>query len=95
MRIENLQSISLFDNQNKIEQKTETGFLDLFQTALQEVNQTQKTADIIAEKFAIGEIENVHQVTIAAEQAELALNLTIAIRNKVVDAYKEIMRMQF
>lgn len=95
MRIENLQSISLFDNQNNIEQKKETGFLDLFQTALQEVNQTDKTADIIAEKFAIGEIENVHQVTIAAEQAELALNLTIAIRNKVVDAYKEIMRMQF
>lgn len=95
MRIENLQSISLFDNQNNIEQKKETGFLDLFQTALQEVNQTDKTADIIAEKFAIGEIENVHHVTIAAEQAELALNLTIAIRNKVVDAYKEIMRMQF
>lgn len=95
MRIENLQSISLFDNQNKIEQKNETGFLDLFKTALQEVNQTEETADIIAEKFAIGEIENVHQVTIAAEQAELALNLTIAIRNKVVDAYKEIMRMQF
>lgn len=95
MRIENLQSISILSNQNQTETKKETGFRELLQTALEDVNQTQKIADIIAEKFAIGEIDNIHQVTIAAKEAELALNLTIAIRNKAVEAYKEIMRMQF
>ena len=95
MRIENLQSISILRNLNQTEAKNETGFRELLETALEDVNQTHQIADIIAEKFAIGEIDNIHQVTIAAKEAELALNLTIAIRNKAVEAYKEIMRMQF
>ena len=38
-------------------------------------------------------MENVHEATIAAEKAALALELTVQIRNKVVEAYQEIMRM--
>lgn len=95
MRIDFLQPISLHKDSNKATKTEGVGFSEILKQALNDVNQTQKTADLIAEKFAVGEIENLHEVTIAAEQAKLALDLTVAIRNKVVDAYKEIMRMQF
>ncbi len=96
MRIDNIQPITtLLQNEVRGAETEDSGFVDILKKAVQDVNQTQKAADIIAEKFTIGEIDNAHQVTIAAEQAKLALDLTVAIRNKVVDAYKEIMRMQF
>lgn len=62
--------------------------------ALEEVNQNQKTAERMADDFAAGKISNIHDVIISAEQAAMSLRLTTEIRNKIVDAYREIMRMQ-
>lgn len=45
-------------------------------------------------KFALGETENTHDLTIALQKASTALQYTVAIRDKVLDAYKEIMQMQ-
>ena len=45
-------------------------------------------------KLATGKIEDISQVTIAAEKASIALQLTMQVRNKVMDAYQEVMRMQ-
>ena len=45
-------------------------------------------------KLATGEIEDISQVTIAAEKAAINLQLAIQVRNKALDAYQEIMRMQ-
>ena len=39
-------------------------------------------------------MDNLHDITIAAEKANIALQLTLSIRNKIVEAYKEIMRIQ-
>ena len=79
------------------EEKEITGgnsFVELLKKGIDEVNQKQLESDQVTRDFALGKIDNIHQVTIAAEEASLALNLTTAIQNKVVDAYKEIMRMQ-
>jgi flagellar hook-basal body complex protein FliE len=95
MRIETIKPLVTYINQENKLKPEGTGFADLLRQAVQDVNQTQKTADQLTEDFAIGKVNNVHEVTIATEQAQLALDLTIAVRNKVVDAYKEIMRMQF
>ncbi len=43
--------------------------------------------------LAAGKLEDVSQVTIAAEKASIALQLTMQVRNKVIDAYQEVMRM--
>lgn len=96
MRIENTIQpiIPEAGSRNQVKGK-DSGFAEMFKEAIAKVNEAQENADLAAEKFAIGEIENIHDVTIATEQAKLALDLTIAVRNKVVDAYKEIMRMQF
>jgi len=71
-----------------------TSFIDLLKESINKTNQLQQEANQITRDFALGKIDDVHQVTIATEKAQLALNLTISIQNKVVEAYKEIMRMQ-
>lgn len=45
-------------------------------------------------KFALGETENTHDLTIALQKASTALQYTVAIRDKLLDAYKEIMQIQ-
>ena len=45
-------------------------------------------------KLAAGELEDISQAVVASEKADIALQLTLQVRNKVVDAYQEIMRMQ-
>lgn len=69
-------------------------FGDMLGKALTEVNNLQLQADDLSKKLATGEITDVHTVTIAAEKAALALQMTVQIRNKVIEAYQEIMRMQ-
>lgn len=48
----------------------------------------------MAARLAVGEVTDIHQVMIAAEKANIALQLTISIRNQVIEAYQEIGRMQ-
>lgn len=70
------------------------GFAEVFQNALHEVNKLQVDADIAAQKMASGQVEDIAPVVIAAEKASIALQLTVQVRNKVIDAYNEVMRMQ-
>lgn len=69
-------------------------FSDFLQQALEKVNQSQLEADRLTQLLAAGEVNDLHQVTIAAEKANIYLQLTLAVRNKVIEAYQEIMRMQ-
>ena len=69
-------------------------FKDILSNALDKVNTIQQQADVTIKQFATGEIEDIHQVMTAVEEANLALKLTIQIRNKILESYREIMRMQ-
>ncbi|MCL8027701.1 flagellar hook-basal body complex protein FliE [Nocardioides bruguierae] len=53
----------------------------------------QKTTDQLAVQAATGDLENLHDYTIAATQASVATQVTVAVRNKAVEAFTEIMRM--
>jgi len=72
----------------------EKSFGDVLRDAVAQMSSLQKDADVAAERLATGEITDIHQVMIAGEKASLALQMTIQIRNKILDAYHEIMRMQ-
>jgi len=61
--------------------------------AIQNVDSMQKEADQMALKVVTGEINEIHQATIAAEKASLSLQLALQIRSKVLEAYQGIMRM--
>jgi flagellar hook-basal body complex protein FliE len=71
-----------------------TGFGDFLNKAVEEVNALQQDSSQLKSNLVTGEIEDIHQVMIAAEKANLAFQLTLQIRNKVIEAYQEIMRMQ-
>ncbi len=75
-------------------QETLEGFKDVLGSAIETVNDLQRNADRLAQELACGELEDVHQAMIAVEEVNVALQLTIQIRNKIVEAYQEIMRMQ-
>ena len=69
-------------------------FGQTLQDFISNVNDLQKTADAKALGFATGQVQDIHEVMTAAEEASIALQLLMEIRNKVVDAYRELMRMQ-
>jgi flagellar hook-basal body complex protein FliE len=64
-----------------------------FDSLLQSLNQTQQTSDDLMTKLAAGEDVDIHSVMIAADQADISFKIAIGIRDKLVDAYKEISRM--
>lgn len=62
--------------------------------AVQQVDSFQKNADASVNRFLSGEGEEIHKVALAAQQADLSFQLFLQVRNKVVAAYQEVMRMQ-
>jgi flagellar hook-basal body complex protein FliE len=62
--------------------------------AMNKLNTQQQNVDQLNDQFAKGAISDVHQIMIASEKASLGLELTVQIRNKMIEAYQEIMRMQ-
>lgn len=75
-------------------QDNSSSFSNMLQGAVQQVNQLQTTADRAAELVSSGQLQDLHVATIAMQKASLALDLTIQVRNKAIEAYQEIMRMQ-
>jgi flagellar hook-basal body complex protein FliE len=58
------------------------------------VNKTQNDADSITKSFVMGDDVEIHDVMIAGEKAKTSLELLMEIRNKTIDMYKELIRMQ-
>jgi len=75
-------------------QEAGTNFGDLISKALDSVQSAQTNSDSLAAKAATGDLTDVHDYMIASTQASLATELTVAVRNKAVEAFNEIMRMQ-
>jgi flagellar hook-basal body complex protein FliE len=57
------------------------------------VNDLQKNADLAVQQFVAGKID-IHDVMVEVEKASVAMQLTVQLRNKVLEAYQEVMRMQ-
>ncbi|MGM9927510.1 MAG: flagellar hook-basal body complex protein FliE [Bacillus sp. (in: firmicutes)] len=69
-------------------------FASFLKQSINEVNAAQVQSDIVTEKMALGENVDLHTVMITAQKASITMQATIEIRNKAVEAYQEIMRMQ-
>ena len=87
---------SLFENLEKRDSVNEISvpFSDYLTQALSNTNSLLLESESIANDFAAGKIDNIPQVLLAAEKADTAMQFTLQIRNKIMDAYAEIMRMQ-
>lgn len=69
-------------------------FGDMFTSQLDKLNATQIKSDELSMDFASGNTEDLHQVMIAAEEARISMELAVTVRNKIVEAYKELSSMQ-
>lgn len=70
-------------------------FQDVLQDFVQQVDQSQHQYDQAIDAVRSGESDNLHRVMLAQNQAQLSLKLAVEVRNKLVEAYKEVMRTQF
>jgi flagellar hook-basal body complex protein FliE len=74
--------------------KGDGSFAGVLKSSLAEVNQLQQKADAAITALATGDKASLHDTMIAMEQADVSFRLMMQVRNKIVEAYQEIMRMQ-
>ena len=72
----------------------EAGFQDVLRDLVHQVDSLQKTADVSINGLATGATTNVHDVTIKMAEAGVAFDLMMQVRNKLLDAYQQIIKMQ-
>ena len=77
---------------NKIQEEGCESFGQMLESFVQDVNGLQHDSADVEKKFLTGEITDVHQVMLAAEEASVAFELLMEIRNKLLESYKEIIR---
>jgi len=69
-------------------------FSSILKDTISSLQSTQAEADSAVQKFLTGENDDIHTTVLATQRAEMAFELGLQVRNKVVSAYQEIMKMQ-
>jgi flagellar hook-basal body complex protein FliE len=69
-------------------------FKTLFQDNVNRTIDLQKQSSNMTQKMVAGDVEDIHQVMIAAEKAKIAFKFTLEVKNKIMSAYQELQRMQ-
>lgn len=93
MKITGFQNFNITPNE-KPAKKVESGFGDVFNEFIKNVDSSEKNAKQLTEDFVMGKDVPIHEVMIAGEKAKTNLQLLIEIRNKTVETYKELTKMQ-
>ncbi len=93
-----LEQYSDFFKSNSITEKKENDSFDsILSSIMNSVNETntlQNKAEEEEVQFALGQSDNTHDLLVAETKASVALRYTVAVRDKIIDAYKELMQMQ-
>lgn len=76
------------------ESENNQSFGDFLANSISRVNSLQQDANVAMEKLASGKSQNLHETLLTVEKAEIAFKTMNQVRSKVIDAYKEIMKMQ-
>jgi flagellar hook-basal body complex protein FliE len=69
-------------------------FQEFFADAIKQTSALEEGAEVQQKRLLVGDTDNLHDVMIAMEKADMAFQLTLAVRNKVIDAYTSVMQMQ-
>jgi flagellar hook-basal body complex protein FliE len=75
-------------------EKTNTSFSEILKDSINKVGELQKDANEQTEKLVKMEGQDIHNTMIAVEKADLSFQLMMQIRNKIINAYEEIMKIQ-
>jgi flagellar hook-basal body complex protein FliE len=92
-----ISQVSDIQNKNDIKNKTTDGgedFFSILKESINEVNKEQEKAEIAAASIATGSVKDLHQAAIAIDKAEINMKMMLEVRNKALNAYKDILRTQ-
>jgi len=94
MKVESLKILEFFEPVEKLKEKEKGSFSEIIRESIKKVMDIEKEASAEAEKLIKNETPDLHNVMIAIEKADLTFQLMMQVRNKIISAYEEIMRMQ-
>ncbi|QGQ46861.1 flagellar hook-basal body complex protein FliE [Metabacillus sediminilitoris] len=102
--INNVNPFSLTTQPIQVQQKTNVlntnsntskpSFADALKKSIEQINQSQIESDKMTEALATGKNVELHDVMISAQKASVTMSLAVEVRNKAIEAYQEMMRMQ-
>jgi len=84
----------LLKQKSKVTQSGGAAFAQQLKSALGEVNDIQKKSEVAVADIATGQVKDLHQAALAIDKAETSMKLMLEIRNKALNAYKELGRTQ-
>lgn len=89
-----INSVQKNENEDVHNPVGKTEFQDLIEKGIKEVNVGARDAEKASMELASGKNSNIHETMLAVTKAELGFNMMVQMRNKVIEAYQEVMRMQ-
>ncbi|WP_457595638.1 flagellar hook-basal body complex protein FliE [Hydrogenimonas sp.] len=89
-----LSSSDLIKKGKEVEKSGESDFGEVLKESLNEVNELQKKGEEAMSDIATGQVKDLHQAALAIDKAEMSMKLMLEVRNKAINAYKEILRTQ-
>ena len=92
--ISSTSTADLLKQKSKIEKGADSAFANQLKSAINEVNDVQVTSEKAVADLATGQVKDLHQAALAIGKAETSMQLMLEIRNKALNAYKELGRTQ-
>jgi len=98
----NVEAISIISNDEisntvpvmQVQENAKTDFMDYVSSLYTDMNEQVNAADNKLKEYAVGETSNIHDVLLSIEKAKLSFELGLQVRNRLLEGYQEIMRMQ-
>lgn len=72
----------------------DTGFGRMFSEGVAQVNESLLASQVDMQRLATGDVQNLHQVMIRLEESKLSFDLMLQVRNRLLEAYQDVMKMQ-
>jgi flagellar hook-basal body complex protein FliE len=94
MKVDKIVFDNFMQNEKPKVEKTSTSFSEVLKDSISKVSELEKEANVQTEKLVAGESQDIHNTMIAVEKADLSFQMMMQIRNKIISAYEEIMRIQ-
>lgn len=79
---------------NPAKEDSKSGFADLLKEGIKDVNKAEIAGEKASMDLVSGKTSNIHETMLAVTKAELGFNMLVQLRNKALEAYQEVMRMQ-
>jgi len=92
--ISTVSPLSRLEETAQTPEKAQADFANTLKETIENMNDVQTESEFKTEALAKGEIDDLHEVMIAAQKASITVETTVQVQRKVIDAYNEVMRMQ-